>query len=300
MEVDPAQPACENWKEILPESEHVLESVILVQGILLATYLKNASHQVLAYKMDGAKHFELQLPGVGTVGEFSYDKKELDIFYSFSSYAFPPTIYRFDIKTNRSELYYQAQVLFQPNDYSSEQVFYTSKDGTQIPMTLTYKKGVSRDGNNPTLLYGYGGFNISLNPSFSVVILPFLENGGIYAVANIRGGGEFGEKWHKAGTKMQKQNVFDDFISAAEYLIAEGYCSSKCLAINGRSNGGLLVGACMTQRPDLFAVAIPEVGVLDMLRYQHFTSDVRGVSNGPRVHAEQGPSGFPLSDFRFR
>ncbi len=271
MEIDPKKPNRENWIAVLPESEHVLENVAIVKDTILATYLKEANHQAIAFNLNGIRRFEIELPTIGSMSEFSCDKNSSAVFYQFSSYSFPPTTYRFDILENRSELFYQAQVAFQPSDYTSEQLFYPSKEGILIPMTLTYKEGIAKTGTNPLMLYGYGGFNISLLPNFNVVIIPFLENGGIYAVANIRGGGEYGEAWHKAGTKMQKQNVFDDFISAAEYLIATGYTSSKQLAIYGRSNGGLLVGACMTQRPDLFAVAIPEVGVMDMLRYQHFT-----------------------------
>jgi len=189
----------------------------------------------------------------------------------FTSYIFPPTIYRFNADKNNPEIFHREEVSFNSDDYISEQVFFTSKDGTKVPMSITYKKGIKKNGKNPLLLYGYGGFNISMNPTFKVSRIPFLENGGIYVVANLRGGGEYGEAWHLSGTKMKKQNVFDDFISAAEYLIAQGYTSSKKLAIDGGSNGGLLVGACMTQRPDLYAVAIPEVGVLDMLRYHMFT-----------------------------
>jgi prolyl oligopeptidase len=271
MEIDPQKPSIENWKEVLPEANEVLESVTIIDGTILAIYLKDAAHQAVAYNLEGIKRFEIELPGIGSLSGFSCNKKGAEAYYQFSSYSFPPTTYRLNVKENRSELYYQAQVAFQPNDYSSEQVFYTSKDGTKIPLTLTYKKGISKNGANPVMLYGYGGFNISLIPNFNVVIIPFLENGGIYAVANVRGGGEYGEEWHQAGTQLQKQNVFDDFIAAAEYLISEGYTCSKQLAINGRSNGGLLVGTCMTQRPDLFTVAIPEVGVLDMLRYHLFT-----------------------------
>jgi prolyl oligopeptidase len=187
------------------------------------------------------------------------------------SFTYAPTIYKIDIIQNRSTLYQKAEVKFNSDDFVTEQQFYTSKDGTKVPMFITYKKGIKLNGKNPLMLYGYGGFNISVNPSFNTGRIPFIENGGIYVVANIRGGGEYGEKWHQAGTKLQKQNVFDDFIAAAEYLIAKGYTSKKKIAINGGSNGGLLVGACLTQRPDLFAVAVPEVGVLDMLRYQKFT-----------------------------
>lgn len=271
MEVDPAKPARENWKTILPETENVLEGVSILGGKIVAEYLQDASNHVYTYDFTGKKLAEVELPAIGTVGGFSGDKDDNEAFYTFTSFTFPPTIYRYDVAQNKSEVFRKTEVNFNPEDYVSEQQFYTSKDGTKVPMFITYKKGLKKNGKNPTMLYGYGGFNISLNPSFSVARIPFLEQGGIYVVANIRGGGEYGEKWHKAGTKMQKQNVFDDFIGAAEYLIAQKYTSPEKLAINGGSNGGLLIGACMTQRPDLFAVAIPEVGVLDMLRYQKFT-----------------------------
>ncbi len=271
MEVDPVKPARENWKTILPETENVLEGVSILGGKIVAEYLQDAANHVYTYDFTGKKLAEVALPAIGTVSGFSGDKDDNEAFYTFTSFTFPPTIYRYDVAQNKSEVFRKTEVNFNPEDYVSEQQFYTSKDGTKVPMFITYKKGMKKDGKNPLMLYGYGGFNISLNPSFSVARIPFLEQGGIYVVANIRGGGEYGEKWHKAGTKMQKQNVFDDFIGAAEYLIAQKYTSPEKLAINGGSNGGLLIGACMTQRPELFAVAIPEVGVLDMLRYQKFT-----------------------------
>lgn len=271
MEVDPANPARENWKEIIPESENVLERATIIGGKILAEYMKDATNHAYGFDLVGKKLYEVKLPALGSLGGFSGDKDDNEAFYMFTSYTFPPTIYRFDAAKNTSEVFRKSDVSFNPNEYVCEQVFYTSKDGTKVPMSITYKKGLKKDGKNPLMLYGYGGFNISMNPSFSVVRIPFLENGGIYVVANIRGGGEYGEAWHMAGTKMHKQNVFDDFIAAAEYLIAKGYTSRQKLAIDGGSNGGLLVGACMTQRPDLYAVAIPEVGVLDMLRYNQFT-----------------------------
>lgn len=271
MEVDPANPTRENWKEIIPQSDNVLERATVIGGKIMAEYMKDAANHAYAFDLSGKKLYEVQLPTLGSLNGFSGDKDDNEAFYVFTSYTFPPTIYVFDAAKNASKVFHKAEVKFNPDEYVCEQVFYTSKDGTKVPMSITYKKGIKRDGKNPLMLYGYGGFNISLNPTFSVVRIPFLENGGIYVVANIRGGGEYGEAWHMAGTKMHKQNVFDDFIGAAEYLIAKGYTSSEKLAIDGGSNGGLLVGACLTQRPDLYAVAVPEVGVLDMLRYHLFT-----------------------------
>jgi prolyl oligopeptidase len=271
VQVDLSNPARENWKVIIPETENVLVSATIVGGIVLTDYMKDATNFASAFDLTGKKLYDVQLPGLGSLSGLSGDKNDNEAFYIFSSYTFPPTIYRFDVLKNISTVFQKAEVAFRVEDYVSEQVFYKSKDGTKVPMSVTYKKGMTRNGKNPLMLYGYGGFNISLNPTFSVNRIPFLENGGIYVVANIRGGGEYGEAWHLAGTKMKKQNVFDDFIAAAEYLIANGYTNSKKLAIDGGSNGGLLVGACMTQRPELFAVAIPEVGVLDMLRYHQFT-----------------------------
>ena len=271
LEIDPANPARENWKEIIPETANVLEKVSIIGGKILAEYMIDATNHAYGFDFSGKKLYEVQLPTLGSLSAFSGDKDDNEAFYTFTSYTFPATIYRFDAAKNTSELFQKSEVSFRPEDYVSEQVFYTSKDGTRVPMSITYKKGMKKDGKNPLMLYAYGGFNISMNPTFSVARIPFLENGGIYVVANLRGGGEYGEAWHLAGTKMKKQNVFDDFISAAEYLIAKGYTSKKKLAIDGGSNGGLLIGACMTQRPDLYAVAIPEVGVLDMLRYHLFT-----------------------------
>src|SRR5690625_883311 len=224
------------------------------------------------YEKNGNMEREIKLPGKGTVSGFSAKKEAEDLYYTFTSYIDPGTIYKYDIENGKSEMYKEAEIQFDLSEYESKQVFYESKDGTKIPMMITYKKGIERDGTNPTLLYGYGGFNISLTPSFSISNIILLEQGGIYAVPNLRGGGEYGQNWHLAGTKMQKQNVFDDFIAAAEYLVSENYTSSENLAIAGGSNGGLLVGASMTQRPDLFKVALPAVGVLDMLRYHKFTA----------------------------
>ena len=271
MEVDPLHPSRENWKKILPETADVLVSVTIIGRKILTDYMKDATNHAYGFDLKGKKLYEVKLPSLGSLSGLTGDKDDNEAFYIFNSYTLPPTIFRFDAAKNSSEVFHSTEVSFKTEGYISEQVFYTSKDGTKVPMSITYKKGMKKDGKNPLMLYGYGGFNISLTPTFSVARIPFLENGGIYVVANLRGGGEYGESWHLAGTKMKKQNVFDDFISAAEYLIAKGYTSSKKLAIDGGSNGGLLVGACMTQRPDLYAVAIPEVGVLDMLRYNQFT-----------------------------
>lgn len=271
MAVDPKAPSRENWKEVIPESDNVLEDVSIIGGKIIALYMKDACHQALGYDLSGKQLYEIQLPGLGSITEISGTKDDSEAFYTFTSYTYPLTVYHFDAGKNVSEALHKPELSFNIADYTSEQVFYESKDGTKVPMTITYKKGMVKNGENPLMLYGYGGFNISLMPTFSVSRIPFLENGGIYVVANIRGGGEYGESWHLSGTKMKKQNVFDDFVAAAEYLIKEKYTSSAKLAIDGGSNGGLLIGACMTQRPDLFAVAIPEVGVLDMLRYHKFT-----------------------------
>ena len=270
MVTDLRHPGVSEWKELVGEKEYMLEGADVINGLLYLTYNKDASNHAYVYNLDGQLIQEVKLPSVGSMG-FSGRKDEPECFYSFTSFTQPGTNYRYDVEKNESSLYYAPKVAFNLNDFTSEQVFFQSKDGTRIPMFLTYKKGMKRNGKNPVYLYGYGGFNISLGPSFSSIRIPFLENGGIYAQVNLRGGGEYGEEWHLAGTKMQKQNVFDDFIGAAEWLISEGYTSKEKLAIVGGSNGGLLVGACMTQRPDLFRVAIPEVGVMDMLRYHKFT-----------------------------
>lgn len=263
-------PQVEHWTDLIPEAENVLGSVSFVSGQMIAVYEKDASQHAYVYTLDGALRHEVELPAPGSVG-FSGDKDDSEVFYAFSSFTFPNTIYKYDIDNNRSSVFIAPKVKFDADAYITEQVFYPSKDGTKIPMFLTYRKGLTRDGSNPVYLYGYGGFNISLTPGFSTMRIPFLENGGIYAQANLRGGGEYGEAWHIAGTKMQKQNVFDDFIAAAEYLIAEKYTRSDKIAIAGGSNGGLLIGACVNQRPELFRVALPMVGVMDMLRYHKFT-----------------------------
>ena len=259
------------WKDVVPESENVMFASS-GGGYLFVRYLVDAKSQIIQYDLNGEIVREIDLPGIGSAYGFNAKEDEKDLYYSFSSYTYPSTIFNYDINSGESNLYRQPEIDFEPSDYVTEQVFYKSKDQATIPMFITYKKDVNRNGANPTILYGYGGFNISLTPGFNPTNIAWLENGGIYAVANIRGGGEYGKKWHKAGTQMKKQNVFDDFIAAAEYLISENYTSSDYLAIRGGSNGGLLVGAVMIQRPDLFKVAIPAVGVLDMLRYHQFTA----------------------------
>jgi len=269
--VDSSNPKPENWKDLIPETENVL-NVSTGSGYLFANYMIDAVSAIKQYDYSGKLVRNIQLPGIGTAGGFGGKKMEKILYYSFTNYTTPGSTYSFDAKTGDSKVYQTPKIDFNSNDYESKQVFYTSKDGTKIPMIITHKKGLKLDGKNPTILYGYGGFNISLTPSFSISNAVWMENGGIYAVANLRGGGEYGKKWHVAGTKMQKQNVFNDFIAAAEYLIAEKYTSSDFLAIRGGSNGGLLVGATMTQRPDLMRVALPAVGVMDMLRYHTFTA----------------------------
>lgn len=268
---DIKNPKPAHWKDLIPETEHVL-SIGTGGGKLFANYLKDATSLVKQFNRQGKEERVIELPGLGTASGFDAKKNEEALYYSFTSYIYPSTIFKYDIASGKSTIYKKPNVLFNPEEYESKQVFYTSKDGTKVPMIITHKKGIVLDGNNPTMLYGYGGFNVSLTPSFSVSTVLLLEQGGVYAVANLRGGGEYGEKWHLAGTKLQKQHVFDDFIAGAEYLIKENYTSKERLAISGGSNGGLLVGAAMTQRPDLFKVAFPAVGVLDMLRYHKFTA----------------------------
>lgn len=268
---DLSKPEKENWKDCIAETENVL-SPNTGSGYIFASYMKDAVSFIKQYDYNGKLVRDIQLPGVGTAGGFGGKEKETTLYFSFTNYVTPGTIYTFDPKTGKSSVYEKPKVDFNSSDYESKQVFYTSKDGTKVPMIITYKKGTKLNGKNPTILYGYGGFNVSLTPSFSIANAVWLENGGVYAVANLRGGGEYGKKWHDAGTQMKKQNVFDDFISAAEYLIKEKYTSSDYLATKGGSNGGLLVGAVMTQRPDLMKVALPAVGVLDMLRYHTFTA----------------------------
>jgi len=259
------------WKDVVSETENVMFASA-GGGDLFVRYLVDAKSQIMQYGLNGKLIREISLPAIGSAYGFNAKEDDKNLYYSFSSYTYPSTIFNYNIETGESELYRQPEIDFTPSDYNTEQVFYKSKDGTIVPMFITFKKGVERNGANPTILYGYGGFNISQTPGFNPTNIAWLENGGIYAVANIRGGGEYGKKWHKAGTQMNKQNVFDDFIAAAEYLISEKYTSNDYLAIRGGSNGGLLVGAVMIQRPELFKVAIPAVGVLDMLRYHEFTA----------------------------
>ena len=269
--VDASSPSPENWVDFIPETKNVL-SPSTGGGYFFANYMVDAVSKVLQYNYDGELIREVKLPGVGSVGGFSAKKDDKELYYSFTNYVTPGSIYKYDIEKGVSELYRKPNIDFNPEAYQSKQVFFSSKDGTKVPMIITHKKGLERNGKNPTILYGYGGFNVSLTPSFSIANAVWMEQGGIYAVPNLRGGGEYGKAWHDAGTKFQKQNVFDDFIAAADFLISEHYTSSDYLAIRGGSNGGLLVGAIMTQRPDLMKVALPAVGVLDMLRYHTFTA----------------------------
>lgn len=269
--VDLNDPSTENWVDFIPETENVL-SASRGGGNIFAEYMVDAVSRVLQYDYDGNLIRDIELPGIGTINGFRSKKEETEMYYSFTNYVTPGSIYKYNISEGTSELYRKPKIDFDPENYESNQVFYTSKDGTKVPMIITHKKGIELNGNNPTILYGYGGFNISITPSFSITNAVWMEQGGVYAVPNLRGGGEYGKAWHKGGIKMKKQNVFDDFIAAAEYLIENNYTSSDYLAIRGGSNGGLLVGATMTQRPDLMKVALPAVGVLDMLRYHTFTS----------------------------
>ncbi len=271
IRINTNKPEETNWVDIIPEKKDVLESVSMIGGKLVANYMTDAHSKVDVYSYDGVPDHEVQLPGIGTVSAFSGKKEENIAYYSYTSFNTPTEIFKYDFTTNQSSLFFRPEVKFNPEDFEVNQEFYSSKDGTKVPMFIVHKKGMELNGNNPTLLYAYGGFNISLTPSFSAARIAFIENGGVLAVANLRGGGEYGEDWHKAGTKLQKQNVFDDFIAAAEYLINKKYTSSERLAIQGGSNGGLLIGAVTNQRPDLFKVALPQVGVMDMLRFNKFT-----------------------------
>jgi len=269
--IDTRKPDRANWKTIIPESKDTIEQVTLLNNVFIATYLHDAHSAVRIFDKNGKQIREVQLPGIGTVMGFDGRPEDKETFYSYTSFNTPSVIYHYDVASGKSTVFRQPKVDFNPNDYETRQVFYKSKDGTRIPMFITAKKGLKLDGNNPTYLYGYGGFNISLTPNFTVANLVWMEMGGIYAVPNLRGGGEYGKEWHEAGMKLHKQNVFDDFIAAAEYLIANRYTSTPKLAIGGGSNGGLLVGACLTQRPDLYGATLPAVGVMDMLRFNKFT-----------------------------
>ncbi len=269
--IDTTNPVQGHWQEIIPQKDETLEGVGLLNNQFVADYLKDAHSQIKIFELNGSFVREVALPGIGSAGGFGGKRYDKETFYSFTSFTTPTTIYRYDMVSGESRIFRQPQVDFNPEDYETKQVFYNSKDGTRVPMFITHKKAIQLDGNNPTYLYSYGGFAISLTPSFSVGVLVWMEMGGVYAMPNLRGGGEYGEEWHQAGTKLKKQNVFDDFICAGEWLIANKYTSSAKLAIGGGSNGGLLVGACMTQRPDLFGAALPAVGVMDMLRFHKFT-----------------------------
>jgi len=269
--IDIHNPGRENWQELIPQAEETLEDVGVLNNQFVADYLKDARSSIKIFDLNGAFVREVELPGIGSAGGFGGKRYDTETFYVFTSFTTPATIYRYDMVTGERSLFRQPTVDFDPTQYETRQVFYRSKDGTQVPMFITHKKGLTLDGNNPTYLYGYGGFNVSLTPSFSISNLVWMEMGGVYAIPNLRGGGEYGEDWHQAGIKLNKQNVFDDFIAAAEWLIENKYTRPQKLAIGGGSNGGLLVGACMTQRPDLFRAALPSVGVLDMLRFHKFT-----------------------------
>ena len=271
MSVDVSK-AAKEWKEIIPEAKETLGGISFINNQFVANYLKDAYTQIRIYDTNGKFVRNVELPGIGSAGGFGGERNDTETFYTFSSYATPPTIYRYDMKTGKSEIFRQANVKFDPTQYEVKQVFYNSKDGTKVPMFVVHKKGIKMDGTNPTLLYGYGGFNNSLTPGFSVSRVAWMEMGGVYAVANLRGGGEYGKTWHEAAIKLNRQKAFDDFIGAAEYLIAQKYTSAPKLAIQGGSNGGLLVGAVLNQRPDLFGAALPAVGVMDMLRFHKFTA----------------------------
>ncbi len=272
--IDTRKPERESWKELVPQSAETIDGdsgVNLVNNQFVVSYLKDARSQIKVFDLKGKLVREIGLPGLGTAADLRGKRKDTELFYLFTGFTSPGTVYGVDLTTGKSFVFRAPKVDFNPNDYETKQVFYTSKDGTRIPMFITHKRGLQLDGTNPTYLYGYGGFNVSLTPAFSIGNLVWMEMGGVYAQANLRGGGEYGEDWHQAGMKLKKQNVFDDFIAAAEWLIANKYTSTPKLAIGGGSNGGLLVGACITQRPDLFGAALPAVGVMDMLRFQKFT-----------------------------
>ncbi|MBC6994543.1 prolyl oligopeptidase family serine peptidase [Neolewinella lacunae] len=285
------QPAEENWTEILPEGDNLLQGVNTGGGYFFANYLEKATDRYYQMNYDGSNRKAIELPGLGSAGGFSGREEEKKLYYTFTSFTYPATIFEYDVETGESRPFFAPDLKFTPADFEESQITYTSKDGTPVTMFLVHKKGLKLDGTNPTYLYGYGGFNINMSPGFSAFRIPMLENGAVFAMANLRGGGEYGEEWHQAGMLKNKQNVFDDFIAAGEWLIEKGYTSKEKLAIAGGSNGGLLVGAAMTQRPDLFAVAFPAVGVMDMLRYHEFT-----VGKGwiPEYGSSADPEMFPI------
>jgi prolyl oligopeptidase len=287
--IDVAQPARANWREVLPQTSDRLQGASLVHNQLVALYLKDAHTDVRIYDLDGKPVRRVELPGIGTAGGFAGKRGDAETFYAFTGFTTPTTIYRYDLATGLSTVFRQPKVDFDPTHFETRQVFYTSKDGTRVPMFITHQRGLTLNGRNPTVLYGYGGFDISLTPVFSVSTVVWMELGGVYAVPNLRGGGEYGKEWHEGGMKLRKQNVFDDFLAAAEWLIANKYTSREKLAISGGSNGGLLVGACMTQRPDLFRAALPAVGVMDMLRFDKFT---RGWAWTSDYGSPQDPTDF--------
>ncbi len=300
--VDSKNPDKSHWKQIVPQAAETLQNVRIVDHSFIGEYMKDAHSDIRRFDLKGKTLGRIDLPGLGTASGFSGQTRDTETFYTFSSYTTPPSVFRYDLKTGTGSLFRQPKVAFDPAQFETQQVFYASKDGTRVPMFITAKKGVAHDGANPAILYGYGGFNIPLQPAFSPALIAWLELGGVYAVANLRGGGEYGREWHEAGMKVHKQNVFDDFIAAAEYLIAEKYTSPQKLALRGASNGGLLVAAAELQRPELFAAAIPQVGVLDMLRFRDFTigkaweSDYGSVDNADDFKALYAYS--PLQNVR--
>lgn len=288
--IDITKPARENWKEIIPQKPEVIDNVTMVNDELVVAYMQDAHHRLMIFAKDGKFRREIELPTIGTVGGVSGERTDTEMFFAFTSYTYPTTSFRYDFKTDKVEVFRKPDLDFDGSQFESKQVFYQSKDGTKIPLFLTYKKGIKLDGTNPTLLYGYGGFNISMTPTFSIGRIMWLENGGIYAVACLRGGNEYGEEWHQQGVLDRKQNVFDDFIAAAEYLVKEKYTQTKLLAINGGSNGGLLTAACTVQRPELFGAVVCQVPVIDMLRYHKFTVGRYWVSD--YGNAEENPKDF--------
>ena len=294
--IDTRHPERARWRELIPQGQDVLEGIQIIHDTFVANYMHDAASRLRLYALDGKMLKDIELPTLGAIGSITGERKDDEMFYAFTSFLYPTTIFRYDFRSGATSVFKAPTIDFDPSGYETQQVFYTSKDGTRVPMFITHKKGLTLDGSNPTLLYGYGGFNISLTPSFSVANLVWLEMGGVYAVPNLRGGGEYGEGWHQAGMLANKQNVFDDFIAAAEYLIAQRYTSTPKLAIAGGSNGGLLVGAAMTQRPDLFGAALPAVGVMDMLRFHKFTIGWAWVTDyGSADSASQFPSLYKYS-----